>query len=95
MLHNHGRGDSEGGGGHDGLAGGIDLEELVLGPLRFDGKVAGLASGNAMARLQGLQGGEGDVDLRAWLAWPQAGLVDHNLLDGGGVVLLRHLKEKK
>ncbi len=90
MLHNHGRGDNGGGGGHHGLAGGTDPEELCL-----DGKVARLAGGNALARLQGLQGGEGDVDLRAGLAWPQARLLDNNLLDGGGVVLLRRLKQKK
>ncbi len=93
MLHNHGRGDGGGGGGYHGLAGGTDPEELVPGCLPFDGKVAGLAGGNVLARLQGLQGGEGDVDLGAGLAWLQARLVDHNLLDGGGVVLLRHLQQ--
>ncbi len=56
--------------------------------------MARLAGDNVLALLQGLQGGEWDVDLGAWPAWLQARLVDHNLLDGGGVVLLRRLKEK-
>jgi hypothetical protein len=65
-----------------------------VGCLRFYDKVARLAGGNGLARLQLLQGGEGNGDLGAWLAWPQARLVDHNLLDGGGVALLWRLKEK-
>ncbi len=56
--------------------------------------MARLAGDNALARLQGLQGGEGESDLGAGLAGSQARLVDHNLLDGGGVALLRRLKEK-
>ncbi len=101
MLHHHGRGcdgggGSGGGGRHHGLARRPDPEDLVLARLRLDEKVAGLAGGNALARLQRLQGGEGDGDLGAGLAGSQARLVNHNLLDGGGVVLLlRRLKEEK
>jgi hypothetical protein len=100
MLHHHGRGCDGGGvgggGGHHGLAGRPDPEDLVLARLCLDEEVAGLAGRNTLARLQRLQGGEGDGDLGAGLAGSQARLVDHNLLDGGGVVLLlRRLKEER
>ena len=69
-------------------------QDLILAGLGFDEEVAGLAGGNALAGLQGLEGGEGDGDLGARLAGSEPRLVDNNLLDGGRA-LLESLKEKK
>ena len=97
-MDHHGRRGSGGGwerrpgghgrGRHHGLAGRSHPQDLVLARLGLDEQVAGLAGGNALARLKGLQGGEGHGDLGAGLPRPQSRLVDHNLLDGGRAVLL-------